>query len=190
MGKAIQLVLTRPDPVTFKSWFKDMPELPPAVAWSAATMCGLLHGYKRLDIRFRGQFLQRELVTMLALGECTDGLPEMSWPSLSNIDLNWRRIDGWFELTWNGEVFARKTEQARGKWFSANFEDPVVIKEAASIATILKWPCFSQTVLVTDSPITLTGPGEVRLTNEPQRLLEVKGMYIWNCLQMRPLINC
>ena len=45
VGKAIQLVLTRPDPIKFKSWFQDLPDLPPAVAWSAATLCGLLHGY-------------------------------------------------------------------------------------------------------------------------------------------------
>ena len=38
-----------PDPLRFKTWLQDLPDLPPAVAWTAATLCGLLHGYRSLD---------------------------------------------------------------------------------------------------------------------------------------------
>ena len=33
VGTAIQMVLARPDPVDFKQWFKDLPDIPPAIAW-------------------------------------------------------------------------------------------------------------------------------------------------------------
>ena len=47
VGLAIQLVLLRPEPLAFKTWFDDCVDLAPAVAWSAAALCGLSHGYKR-----------------------------------------------------------------------------------------------------------------------------------------------
>ena len=40
VGKAIQLVLVRPDPSVFRKWKDDLPSLPPAVWWSAAALCG------------------------------------------------------------------------------------------------------------------------------------------------------
>ena len=51
VGIAIQLVLARPAPARFKTWFKDMPQIPPGIAWSAAALCGLLHGYRGLDVQ-------------------------------------------------------------------------------------------------------------------------------------------
>ena len=38
VGIAIQLMLTRPDPIAFREWFKDIPNLPPAVAWTATIL--------------------------------------------------------------------------------------------------------------------------------------------------------
>ena len=45
-GLAIRLALLRPEPVTFKSWSKELPGLPPAVWWAAAILCGWRHGYR------------------------------------------------------------------------------------------------------------------------------------------------
>ena len=70
VGVALQLVLTRPEPSVFRTWFRERPDVPPAVAWSAAALCGLLHGHRKLDRQFRGDALQRELLSILALRAC------------------------------------------------------------------------------------------------------------------------
>ena len=45
----IQLVLTRPEPTRFQDVeSRTCPILPPKVWWSAAALCGLKHGYKKL----------------------------------------------------------------------------------------------------------------------------------------------
>ena len=64
VGMAVQLVLTRPEPTRFKTWHQDLPSLPPAVWWSAAVLCGLHHGYRKLDIRFRGTAEQRAFIAV------------------------------------------------------------------------------------------------------------------------------
>ena len=141
VGLAIQLVPTRPDPERFKTWFKDMPTLPPGVAWSAATLCGLLNGYKRLATDVRGCALQRELLSIKALSACAPQSAEMRWPS-GRLDLRWRREPAGFVLFHGGKEFARKAQQARGKWHAAEFGDAAVRCEAQSVAQELRWPCF------------------------------------------------
>ena len=54
VSKAIQLVLARPEPSSFTKWKNDISTLPPTVWWSAAALCGLLNGYRRLPTSFRG----------------------------------------------------------------------------------------------------------------------------------------
>ena len=175
VGKAIQLVLARPEPVVFKSWFKDMPGLPPAVAWSAATLCGLLHGYRRLDTRFRGETLQREMLAVRALRASSFKNREVLWPGLADDDLHWRRERACFVLSWNGKDFAKKTEKERGKWFAANFKDQANCRKAATISKSLNWQCFKREVVVNDVQIPLSGPGDARLSVRPERILDVRG---------------
>ena len=145
VGLAVQLVLTRPEPTAFKTWFKEVPSLPPAVAWSAATLCGLLSGYKRLDTRFRGCALQRELLSIEALSAAAPTLTNIPWPS-GRLELRWHRKADAFVLSHGEKEFARKAKQVRGRWHEANFEDAEVRRAAATAAERLHWECVEKEV--------------------------------------------
>ena len=140
VGLAVQLVLTRPDPERFKTWFKDLPALPPGVAWSAATLCGLLNGYRRLAPDIRGCALQRELLSIEAFSACTPHPTEMRWP-LGRLDLRWRREPKCFVLSHGDKDFARKAQKNRGQWHVAKFDDAEVLGEAQRVAQEMGWPC-------------------------------------------------
>ncbi len=171
VGIAIQLVLTRPEPSNFKTWFKDIPQLPPAIAWSAAVLCGLLHGYRRLDCQFRGDALQSELLSIHALRLCTEGGREIHWPSVTDRKPGWRRTTDGIILSWDGHDFSTKTEHARGHWFNANFKDTTVETEAKKLATDLNWPCFVQELILKDIELAYSGGGALSRFNtyETQR---------------------
>ena len=138
VGMAIQLVLTRPEPTRFKTWHQDMPSLPPAVWWSAAVLCGLHHGYRRLDIRFRGQTEQRAFIAAHALRACTE--TEIHWPSLSGKP-HWRRVADGFALLWGDKTIAHKSDKAHGKWYAVSFDDAKVRDSAMRVAKDLGWSC-------------------------------------------------
>ena len=112
---AIQLVLNRPSPDRFRTWFSDRPELSPAVAWSAATLCGLLHGNRRLDTSFRGKALQRELLSIHAMRLSGDEADRLAWPSVTENAPTWRRGGDLFVLSWDGKDFSEKPAKARGR---------------------------------------------------------------------------
>ena len=138
VGMAVQLVLTRPEPTRFKSWHQDMPSLPPAVWWSAAVLCGLHHGYRRLDTRFRGKAEQRAFIAVHALRACAE--TEIRWPSLSGKP-HWHRTDDGFALLWGDKTIAHKPDKAHGKWYAASFDDPKVRDSAMRVAKDLGWSC-------------------------------------------------
>ena len=162
VGVAIQLVLTRPDPDRFKTWFKDMPNLPPGVAWSAATLCGLLNGYKRLATAFRGCALQRELLTVAALSACSPQLAKMHWPG-GCLDLQWRKEGASFVLSHCNQDFARKAEHARGKWYTAKLKRNEIQQEAEKVAGELNWPCY--VARIKDAQVPLSGDGELKIAD-------------------------
>ena len=175
VGVALQLVLTRPEPSAFKTWFRERPDLPPAVAWSAAALCGLLHGYRRLDGKFRGDALQRELLSILALRACAGDGQDVDWPSMNAEAPEWRRDDGEFVLSWGGGEFARKPEKARGKWFAADFDDAAVKREAQAVAGKMAWSCVHREIVLTDARIPLSGSGVLTVPGDSERRLDVRG---------------
>ena len=161
VGVAIQLVLTRPEPSRFKTWFKDMPSLPPGVAWSAATLCGLLNGYKRLATDFRGRALQRELLSIEALSVCSPQSAKMRWPN-GRLDLRWHREAAGFVLSHGDEHFACKARQTRGKWYAADFSDTEICRTAQRLAEELNWPCNKVSVQNMEVPTSGTGKLDIR----------------------------
>lgn len=169
VGLAIQLVLTRPDPARFKTWFKDKPSLPPGVAWSAATLCGLLNGYKRLGRDVRGCALQRELLSIEALAACSPQLAGLRWPT-GRLDLQWRRQGASFLLAHKGQDFACKAQHARGKWHAADFTDVEVANAAKNVAAELMWRCFK--VSIEDMAVPTSGTGKLELRDDH---LDVRG---------------
>lgn len=159
VGLAIQLVLTRPKPTAFRTWFDDNRiTLPPAVAWSAATLCGLLQGYRNLDTRFRGKEVQREVVAVQSLRMCSDGA-SISWPRVNNDPPKWQRKTGNFLLSWGGIEFACKQEQERGKWYAANLENDDVQSEALGIAKENGWPCRKRIISFGEGVRPVLGSG-------------------------------
>ncbi|MCY3839607.1 MAG: hypothetical protein OXH09_13320, partial [Gammaproteobacteria bacterium] len=163
VGLAIQLVLARPEPIAFKTWFDDDPaNLPPAVAWSAATLCGLWQGYRRLDTRFRGKPVQREVVAVQALRMCSRGT-SIVWPDLSSDPPTWRKEGETFVLAWGGREFARKCEQERGKWYTVDLQDDGVRREAIKLAKTLGWRCVTRVLSLKPGIKHLAGAGMVEV---------------------------
>ena len=167
---AIQLVLNRPDPERFRTWFSDRPELSPAVAWSAATLCGLLHGHRRLDTSFRGKALQRELVSIHAMRLSGNEAHRLAWPSVTENAPTWRRDGDLFVLSWDGRDFSEKPAKARGQWYTAVLTEGRVRDAALTLARERHWPCVRQEVAVEDDEIPLSGRGDVEVRSGPHRL--------------------
>ena len=174
VGIAIQLVLARPEPTIFKTWFKDLPGLSPAVAWSAATLCGLLHGYRKLDTQFRGDELQREFLSIYALRAC-EGAPDIDWRRNPTEGLELCKEDDAFAMSWGGREIFRKGKKSRGRWLVANFDDEKVRQQAEKEAQRLNWPCIHSEIYLSDVQCSLFGSGKVRLQTQPDCQLEIKG---------------
>ena len=176
VGIAIQLVLTRTEPESFRTWFQERPDLPPAVAWSAAVLCGLLRGYRGLAKRFRGDPLQRELVAIHALRVCGGAGADVAWPSLADEPPRWRREGGKFVLSWGGSDFARKPEKARGRWHTADLSNAAVRRAAQSVARKQRWPCLHREIVLTEGRFPLSGSGCAEIAADgSERRLDVQG---------------
>ena len=172
VGLAIQLVLTRPKPTTFRTWFDDSRiSLPPAVAWSAATLCGLLQGYRSLDSRFRGKEVQREVVAIQSLRMFSHGF-DVSWPGVANDPPKWQRKTGNFILSWGGMDFACKQEQERGKWYAANLEEDDVQSQALDIAKENGWRCRKRVISFGEGLRPVLGSG---LIESRDRAIQTRG---------------
>ena len=171
VGIAIQLVLARPEPTKFRTWCKDLPNLPPGVWWSAAILCGLNCGYKRLDLRFRGPAFQREALAAHALCLSIAEGQQISWLSLSGVP-RWRREADGFTFLWGDREVDRKPDQARGQWYSANFEDEKVRDQAVKVAENLGWSCLQKELKLSKGNFPLSGSGKVAVRN---RKLDITG---------------
>ena len=167
---AIQLVLNRPDPDRFRTWFSDRPELSPAVAWSAATLCGLLHGNRGLDTSFRGKALQRELVSIHAMRLSGDEAHRLAWPSVTENAPTWRRDGDLFVLSWGGRDFSEKPAKARGRWYTADLTEGRVRDAALTLARGRHWPCVRREIAVEDGEIALSDRGDIEVRSGPRRL--------------------
>jgi len=175
VGKAIQLVLARPDPSVFVKWKEDLPSVPPTVWWSAATLCGLLHGYRHLPTSFRGEPDQQRLFAIHALS-ALHALPAANnWAALVQGSPEWRRQSGDISFSWSGAPFARKPENARGRWFNANLDDYGVRKAAVEISKSNAWPCIRTKVAVPAGDVPFSGES-IEVIPSPEQHLKLKGL--------------
>ena len=173
VSKAIQLVLARPEPSNFMKWKDDISTLPPTVWWSAAALCGLLHGYRRLPTTFRGTADQQRLFTIYSL-HVLDATPSVkSWASLARKAPQWSRQSASILLSWAGIPFARKPENARGKWFAANLDDSTVRSAAEEIGRSNEWDCFRTNISVPAGEISLS-EGRLKVVSRSRRYLKLK----------------
>ena len=161
VGLAIQLVLSRPEPTAFKTWFdRDSVDLPPAVTWSAAVLCGLRHGYRKLDTRFRGKQVQRELVAVQTLRGCLRE-PQLAWPDVSDDPPNWERRPDSFALSWGGRELACKRWLERGKWYAADLDVDTIRREALAIANERGWRCRRSVIHLEEGARSISGSGSI-----------------------------
>ena len=173
VSKAIQLVLARPEPSSFTKWKNDISTLPPTVWWSAAALCGLLNGYRRLPTSFRGTADQQRLLAIYSLHVLGATPSVRNWPALGREAPQWsRQSDGIF-LSWAGIPFAQKAENARGKWLAANLDDSTVRSAAEEIGRSSKWDCFRTKISVPAGEIGLS-QGRLQVVSQPRRRLKLK----------------
>jgi alkylated DNA repair dioxygenase AlkB len=173
IGKAIQLVLARPDPSVFRKWNDDLPSLPPPVWWFAAILCGLLHGYRRLPTSLRGDAEQQRILAIHAL-RVFGVLPDAkNWRALADEKPKWRREGTEVVLSWSGTVFARKPLNARGKWFTADLSAPSTKNEAVKISKANNWSS-TQTRITVPTGGSIPFTGEIRVINDEQKVLLAK----------------
>jgi alkylated DNA repair dioxygenase AlkB len=170
VSKAIQLVLARPDPSSFAKWKDDLPSLPPTIWFSAAALCGLVHGYRRLPMSFRGDVEQRRLFAIYALHALGPApLPE-NWAALVRAAPEWHRDSGDIVFSWSRTVYARKAEHARAKWFTSDLEDIAVRKSAEEISRANRWPCVTTRVIVPGCEVPFSGESVEVIAGPPQHL--------------------
>ena len=173
VSKAIQLVLARPEPSSFTKWKNDIRTLPPTVWWSAAALCGLLNGYRRLPTSFRGTADQQRLLAIHSL-HVLGAMPTVrNWPALGREAPQWSRQSAGIFLSWAGIPFAQKSENARGKWLAANLDDSTVRSAAEEIGRSGKWACFRTKISVPPSEIGLS-QGRLQVVSRPRRRLRLK----------------
>ena len=174
----IQMVITRSDSVKFKTWFKDMPDLPPVIGWSAAVLCGLFQGYRRLDKQFRGGSIQRELLSIHALRIFSSTASDMKWPSYDAEKIHWRKDKNTnlFMLSWGGREFKLRSVKERAAWYAADFEDYEVQSQAQSMAKKLGWSCINKELTLKNTKLSLSGSGDIKIcANNAGRNLTIKG---------------
>jgi len=173
IGKAIQLVLARPDPAVFKKWKDDLPSLPPPVWWFAAILCGLLHGYRRLPTFLRGDAEQQRILAIHAL-RVFGVLPDAeNWKALADEKPKWQREGNEIVLSWSGTVFARKPLNARGKWFTTDLAVPSTKNEAETLSKANNWPS-TRTRITISTGRSIPFTGDITVINDPQKVLHAK----------------
>jgi alkylated DNA repair dioxygenase AlkB len=153
VGKALQVLLLRPEPDHFSKWLQDLPGIPPALWFSAATLCGYLHGYRRLPTTFRGSSIQGRTLAIHALNVTNDSLHSVAWPFLDTAQFTWRRDEHDFVLMCGEFEFARKPVHPRALWYIADFNDPVISDAAEELARRMSWHCFTRRVNLLNTSI-------------------------------------
>ncbi len=144
VGFAILLLLTRRVPEKFRTWAETMPDLPPAVFWSAAILCGLHNGFRKLSNQFRSRNTNLwPFIAACALRSWSskNRYQVFKWPSYDH-ELKWHVDEGRYILSADNSQITIKAVQARGKWYMSDFENPDVRTAAKKTAEQLSWPCL------------------------------------------------
>ena len=138
VGVAIQLVLARSEPDRFAAWPQDLPDLPPAVWWSAGSLFGLMRGFKRLDVSFRGGESLQEALSVRALR--TTGLKQrnLKWPSVSGRPRcrpDWPGV----AFLWGDRLVEQRPWNTRSRWYYADLDHYSVRRKAIEVAGAQGW---------------------------------------------------
>lgn len=162
VGMALQLVLARPHPDSYKRWLDNLPTVPPAVWWTGAVLCGLLNGYKRLPVSFRGEAELRHFLALHPLGTLPSG----------DAPLVWKRQPGVVIFAKGDHHVATRPEHARGRWFQADLRDPKTAQAAIEVAVKHKWQCIRRELRLSAGSYDLQSTGTIRIDGSARLILE------------------
>lgn len=147
VANALQLVLLRPDPTNFRKWADEL-ELPLPTWWSGAILCGLWFGYKKLDVKLRGEDVLRKYLVYHFIASYPKRSNEPQLPKLE-----YAAKDGDIIIVWKGKEVWRKKESIRNKWFSLTQFNNEELAKAKSIASDLGWNCFSKKIFLNNENV-------------------------------------
>ncbi len=188
-GLAIRLVLLRPDPMRFKLWSTDLPGLPPAVWWAAATLCGWYHGFRSLDKRFRGSAKLQEFLATRALAVSWGSDDPSVLPRCQHGPLERARDNGCFALTWRDCSVIRKPWHSRAKWFNADLADVNVGSAARGLATQLGWKCLERLLVLPERRIPILGDGQVSVDGDALVVTGRKSLRLANGVEIEERLD-
>lgn len=175
---ALQMVLLRPKPEQFRSWVHDYPDVPVAIWFAGLLLCGLLAGYHRLPLVFRGyrdtkqpQAADRfnQLLLLFLLQHLPYSPPYLHWPHAPQSQPTIRDVDDRFHLYWDQKHICSKRSSEREAWLKANLHDPPLYSTAITLAKRLGWNCTHSSVLLTPGAYTFSKKGHVELQSGDEK---------------------
>jgi alkylated DNA repair dioxygenase AlkB len=173
IGLSLQLLLLRPRPEDFKTWISDYPELPPTVWVAGVILCGLLNGYHRLSLDFRGvenstHNIQQGGFSNAVLLHLLHNITNVHWPGCPQSQPQ-ATLDGdRLFLSWDKHFIGSKRTSERMAWYLADLANPDVHNNARSLAIALGWPCIVN--MISLPPGTYACKGSVSLVENGEGL--------------------
>lgn len=175
IGVTLQLVLLRPTPDKFITWMHELRALPPMIWWTGAMLSGLIQGYRDLDQRFRGMLEGRRRLAVRTWQLSLADSARPVWPDITDAKPTWRREGGKVWLFWEGEPWAERSENSRGRWFAADLRLPEIRQSALNVVRHFQPSCLRRRLVLTDARLTVSGEGTIRVNAEEGRHVVVDG---------------
>jgi alkylated DNA repair dioxygenase AlkB len=169
---ALQMLLLRPKPEQFKSWVHDYPDVPVAIWYAGLLLCGLLTGYHRLSLAFRGYHESNQskaatkfnqLLLLFLLEKLSHSSLSLHWPQAPRSQPIIRIVGDRFNLYWDQHLIGARRPAERESWLNADLNDSVIYSSAIALARRLGWNCTHNTLLLSSGTYALSKKGQVEL---------------------------
>ena len=178
LGFTLQLLLLRPTPEGFVSWKNEIVRMPAIVWWTGATLSGLISGFRDLDVRFKGSHTARKLTALSVWAGLDDRILKY-WPDVIQGKNTWRLNQGIFELMLDSEIYAKRNESSRSKWYSADLKDERTLGRAMELAKASGGDCVIKKISFNDAQIPFSGSG-ILCADTLKRIINIEGEISFN----------
>jgi alkylated DNA repair dioxygenase AlkB len=169
---ALQMLLLRPKPEQYKSWVHDYPDVPVAIWYAGLLLCGLLAGYRRLSVSFRGYHESsqpeaatkfNQLLLLFLLENYSHSLPSLHWPQAPRSQPIIRIEGHRFNLYWDQHLIGSRRPTERESWLNADLNDSAIYSSSIALARRLGWNCTYDSLLLTPGIYAISRRGQVEL---------------------------